>query len=156
LSFYPSSHIDISDFVEVWRGIDNETIDPQVPQDAGEFLSLLLDLMNDKVPNLPDVFRGTIKHTMVDLSDPQYTSTSVETFFTFPLDIAGNSCVDNSFRAFLDPDQFEVNHMVGRSPRSVLRRSRQHPKFSSCISSALNTTLPSIDEQKSIATLSFL
>jgi hypothetical protein len=119
LSLYPSSCVDILNFVKVFKGVDNEQIDPHVQQDAHEFLSLLLDRTNDKLPELAGLFRGSIIHTSVGIPGSSYHQTSTETFFTFSLEVAGYVNVDDSFKAFLEPDQFEFSNDAGQKETAL-------------------------------------
>ncbi|OHT06064.1 hypothetical protein TRFO_05721 [Tritrichomonas foetus] len=106
LLLYPSSFIDISNFIKCWRDYDNVIINPHVQQDSVEFLQLLLDRMNQKIPGIASIFTGEIEHRTLGVT-VNYKRTNIETFIIFPLEVKNHKCIEDSLKTFLQPDHFE-------------------------------------------------
>ena len=106
LLLFPARYIDISNFLNCWEGYDNKIIDVHQQQDAVEFLQLLLDRLDQKIPKISLIFTGEIEHkTYVNES----MSSNKETFTTFSLDVKNHKSIQESLNTFLEPDRFETN-----------------------------------------------
>ena len=119
LALFPSTFVDIGNFVQKWRGYDNEVINPRVQQDSVEFLQLLMERLEQKLPHVTDLFKGKIKHTSVT---EEGEVSNLEDFVLFPLEVKEYKNTAESLRNFLEPDSFDVVK-DGKSER-VLRHHR--------------------------------
>ena len=119
LALFPSTFVDIGNFVHKWRGYDNEVINPRVQQDSVEFLQLLMERLEQKLPHVTDLFKGKIKHTSVT---EEGEVSNLEDFVLFPLEVKEYKNTTESLRNFLEPDSFDVVK-DGKSER-VLRHHR--------------------------------
>ena len=65
-------------------------MNPGVQEDAVEFLQLLLDRLNEKIPGTLNLFRGAVKHTSVEIGNEMEDNDGNDEFFvTFPIDRTG-------------------------------------------------------------------
>ena len=106
LWLFPSNFINISNFVSCWRGYDSEPVDLHRQQDSAEFLQLLIDRLEEKVPGISSIFTGKIEHRTVGVS-VEYEKKNYETFVIFPLEVKNLTKLSDSFQSFLQPDRFE-------------------------------------------------
>lgn len=102
----PTNYVKISNFIRCWRGYDNEIINPREPQDAAEFLQLLLDRLEQIIPSITEIFTGTIEHLTKGVA-VSYERKSTEKFTIFPLEISNHDDISDSFKTFLYPERFE-------------------------------------------------
>lgn len=132
LIYFPSSFIDTSGFVKVWKDWDGQPINPRLQQDAVEFLNMFLDRIDDKIPNISNLFKGEIVHSVVGVSQ-EYSTQTIETFVTFPLEVKDNSCVDDSLNTFISPDRFDGQNQynaegIGKIDAEIYSRVRKAPQ----------------------------
>ncbi|OHT12768.1 hypothetical protein TRFO_17317 [Tritrichomonas foetus] len=126
LLYFPSRYIDISNFLQKWRGYDDEIINVHQQQDSVEFLQLLLDRMNEKIPKFSLMFSGEIEH--ITCSSDKELSVNNETFTIFPLEVKNHSCIEDSLKTFLEPDKFEYDlEGVGKVDAIRLHKIKRAP-----------------------------
>ena len=133
LLYFPSSYIDPSGFVSVWKGWDDSYINPREQHDAMEFLQMLLYRIEEKIPNSTNIFKGEIVHSVVGISQ-EYSAETVETFLSFPLEVKDNPRIEDSLTTFLAPDRFEGQNQysvegIGKIDAERFSRVRKAPKI---------------------------
>ncbi|OHT11183.1 hypothetical protein TRFO_01109 [Tritrichomonas foetus] len=133
LLYFPSSYIDPTGYVKLWKGWDDTYVNPRQQQDAVEYLQMLLDRIEEKVPNSSNLFKGEIVHSVVGISQ-EYTAETVETFVIFPLEVKDHQCINDSLTTFLAPNRFDGNNQyivdgLGKIDAERFSRVRIAPKI---------------------------
>ena len=118
LFLFPSEYIDISNFLNTWKGSDNNVINVHQQQDSVEFLQLLIDRINKKIPNISSMFTGEIEHKT--FYEGNEISTNNEQFTIFPLEVKNQVSLTTSLNTFLDPDKFEYD-LEGKGKVNAIR-----------------------------------
>ncbi|OHT06566.1 Clan CA, family C19, ubiquitin hydrolase-like cysteine peptidase [Tritrichomonas foetus] len=103
LMFFPSLFVDTKSFFKVWKGWDGQTVKTHEQQDAVEFLQLILDQINEKIPNIIDIFKGKIQHDTIGVG-VDYHAVSEEDFTTLGLEVCDQRDIEDSLTSFLLPD----------------------------------------------------
>ena len=103
LMFYPSTFINPNSFFKVWRGWDGNPVRTYEQQDAVEFLQLIIDQIDEKIPHIADVFKGKIQHDTYGVG-VEYHTQSEENFTTLPLEVCDQKDIEESLTTFLLPD----------------------------------------------------
>ena len=124
LLLYPTDYIDISKFVKSWKWYD-EPVNFHMQQDAAEFVQMLLNRLSDELPIVAELFQGEICNETVG-TNIEYNSQCKEKFVIFPLEVNGNSSVEESFNAFLMPDVFEGNEQYEAEEIGKINAKRYH------------------------------
>ena len=130
LLFFPAVYIDPSCFINVWRSWDGEIINPHEQQDAVEFLQMLIDRLESKIPDAAEFFKGEISYNLLN-SQHNFSSETVESFITFPLEVKDHLSVNDSLNTFLAPDRFDDYNVEDIGKISVERYAhvRKAPKI---------------------------
>ena len=103
LLFFPSSFVNTKPFFNIWKGWDGKPLKTYEQQDAVEFLQLVIDRINEKIPHVADIFKGKIQHETVGV-DSEYRKTSDEDFTTLGLEVCDQKDINDSLSTFLLPD----------------------------------------------------
>lgn len=175
LLLYPTNYIDISDFVKSFKWY-NEPVNFHAQQDAVEFIQMLLDRLSEQLPIVTELFQGEICHETVG-TNVDFVHQNREKFVIFPLEVNGNSSVEESFQSFLMPDIFEGHdqyaaeeigkidakrfHWVSRAPKVLIlqlkrfsyniktgRREKLNSEFSFPFELNLKTIMKSSKKQE--------
>ena len=127
LKYAPLPSIDASGFVNNWSMYGNEPIDPNEQQDAIEFLQILLDRLDEKIPGRPisKCVRGQIIHTIKQING-DFQSQSFEDFITFTLEVINKKNFSDSFDAFLEPDIFDNDNKYNVEEIGQIDATRYH------------------------------
>ncbi|OHT11381.1 hypothetical protein TRFO_19188 [Tritrichomonas foetus] len=135
LKYSPLASIDANNFVKNWRMYGDEPIDPNEQQDAVEFITILLDRLDEILPGKPisKAIRGQIIHTTKQING-DYESIAHESFITFALEVKKKTCFGESFDVFLEPDIFDGTNQYRADEIGLIDASRSHaiskaPKF---------------------------
>jgi hypothetical protein len=107
LLFSPSEYVDLSPFVSKWHGWDGQPVNPHRQQDAGEFLQMILERLEAKIPSSTDCFKGKLKYVLKCPSNDELGGESRQDFFILQLEVKANANVEASFATFLAPDHFD-------------------------------------------------
>lgn len=132
LLIYPSKEgfIDPTNFVKVWKDWNGELIDPTLQQDAEEFFSLILSRLENKVKSVESLFKGTIiNHIQGEGKDSNYSSYSIEDFYSLPIEVQGHSSLESSLEAFITPDRFEGNNQYQTDDNTLIDAYQTHKVF---------------------------
>ena len=110
LIYSPLASVDASKFVGLWKGWDDMPIDPREQQDAGEFLQMLLDRLDEKLDRKPvtKAVIGQYEQKIVQIGGP-YRNESISDFTVLPLQVKDHSNFKESFKTFLEPDNLTGN-----------------------------------------------
>ena len=106
LLFFPSNTIDPSSFVTKWTGWDGQIVNPREPEDAVEFLQMIIERLDEKYRGITSMFKGKVVHTLVG-REIDFTNKSIEDFITLSLEVKNHKCIEESLNTFLAPDKFE-------------------------------------------------
>ena len=128
--YIPLSYINSKGFVSHWKMYGDKVIDPSEQQDAVEFIQILLDRLDEKLPEKPisKFIKGQIVHTIKPLNESiNFESRTYEDFITFPLDVKNKTSIRESFEQFLEPDIFDgANQYNTGSDLGLIDASRSH------------------------------
>ncbi|OHT10754.1 hypothetical protein TRFO_19889 [Tritrichomonas foetus] len=130
LLYFPSSYVDPSCFINLWRSWDGELINPHEQQDAVEFLQMFLDRLETEIPEVASLFKGEIAYNVVGVSK-EFSNETVENFVTFSLEVKDHVSVADSLNTFLIPDRFDDYLVDGEGKIAVERYAhvRKAPKL---------------------------
>ena len=106
LLLFPGNYVDTSSFVSMWRTWDGSQVNPREQQDAVEFFQLLLDRLEEIMPDVvKSLFQGEMELRILGKDCP-FEHNQIETFVNLPIDIRGYGSLDQSLQAFLVPEHF--------------------------------------------------
>lgn len=115
LLYSPFATVDPSPFVSHWKGWDDQPINPHEQQDAGEFVQMLLDRLNDTLEGKP-VLNSVIGQfeERIQQINGDYSNESLSVFTVLPLQVKNHTKFSDSFKTFLEPD-----NLTGKDKYSV-------------------------------------
>jgi hypothetical protein len=131
LRFFPAACVDPSGFVGCWKGIDDMPISPRTQQDAVEFLNLILDRMEQLLPDIvKPLFYGTTLVRFRGVGN-DFEQETKEPFLTLPLQVMNLANVSESFEASLVPEDYPDYQADGFGKIPVVRTTRilESPPF---------------------------
>lgn len=106
LLLFPGNYVDTSSFVSMWRTWDGSQVNPREQQDAVEFFQLLLDRLEEIIPDVvKSLFQGEMELRILG-KDCNFEHNQIETFVNLPIDIRGYGSLDQSLQTFLVPEHF--------------------------------------------------
>jgi ubiquitin C-terminal hydrolase len=128
LLYFPSSWIDISPFVERWKGWGNDPVNPRQHQDAVEFLQALLQKLDEKLPRILDCFKGKFKHSIHSPTDDRLSTENSDDFLVLQLEVKQQKCLEDSLQNFLAPDRYD-EYSFGKAGKG---KALRYTRVSSC------------------------
>jgi ubiquitin C-terminal hydrolase len=102
--FYaPVQSLDMSPYVSLWMGWDEVPVNPREQQDAVEFIQMLLDRLDAKLPDKPVAksTTGSLRHRLVG---DDYESELLASFVDLDLTVKDVPDIKHSLKLFLEPD----------------------------------------------------
>ncbi|OHS93021.1 hypothetical protein TRFO_40657 [Tritrichomonas foetus] len=108
--YSPVTAVDTTPFVSLWKGWDDVPINPKDQQDAGEFVQMLLDRLDEKLEGKPvsNSIIGQYEQRIVQING-NYSKESLSAFTVLPLQVKDHTNFKESFKTFLEPDNLTGN-----------------------------------------------